>query len=564
MQHFVFDQKYAKKGESRKKHRGAERVNASGDLVELVSTVLVNFMKIPVPQSLGGLTPPEVLSLRDTGPFTRDPMRVKLILDPDDTRQRLDKWFVESMEFVKQVMRRSGISDPRELSVAKIARSQAGRPQVSSGGATYFELQKPLLDTDTKSNADGVDCREHCFDHADPCDPAAEQLAQIFTSLPPETQAAMKDKIASHMGCVAMLMRGDGQSVITMARDKKYNPERTKAVVPTNGHLHSRGHFAFCANEGFHDAKYGRTTMLLSKDKVPKHIPNFENDSYLHCVTHLRDDLIGTLSYFLLDVKNPAPQLLLDDHVTYLSHIKKAGGIAAFESMRYSGIPLAHYILAVRAEDGDKACELEAFAFHACRAWAFKPVEARVLLISLLSSQTTHPKIAEIVKHSAFFNWLGRPGSSIDADRAMENVNRMQDERRGRFSAFESALEYTPMLALFCHVDAALDVADNGESRACDPLRESTINAANVIRKDLRDRLGDDLTIQDDTSPLFHTGGAPNTVDSTQRLSHRPWEFIWRVARGQSTGAGRGSTPESSNVYIDRFLTEHLWTSNVL
>ena len=53
MQHFVFDQKYAKKGESRKKHRAAERVDASGDLVELVSTVLVNVMKVPVPQTLG-------------------------------------------------------------------------------------------------------------------------------------------------------------------------------------------------------------------------------------------------------------------------------------------------------------------------------------------------------------------------------------------------------------------------------------------------------------------------------------------------------------------------------
>jgi hypothetical protein len=55
VQHFVFDQKYAKKGESRGKHRGAERVDASGDLVELVSTVLVNVMRTSVPQTLGRL-----------------------------------------------------------------------------------------------------------------------------------------------------------------------------------------------------------------------------------------------------------------------------------------------------------------------------------------------------------------------------------------------------------------------------------------------------------------------------------------------------------------------------
>lgn len=52
VQHFVFDQKYCKKGESRGKHTAAERVDASGDLVELVSLVLVNCMHLPVPFTL--------------------------------------------------------------------------------------------------------------------------------------------------------------------------------------------------------------------------------------------------------------------------------------------------------------------------------------------------------------------------------------------------------------------------------------------------------------------------------------------------------------------------------
>ena len=53
VQHFLFDQKYAKKGASRGEHRAAERVDASGDLVELVSVVLVNFIKTEIPQTLG-------------------------------------------------------------------------------------------------------------------------------------------------------------------------------------------------------------------------------------------------------------------------------------------------------------------------------------------------------------------------------------------------------------------------------------------------------------------------------------------------------------------------------
>eukprot|EP00966_Prymnesium_polylepis_P011374 261989-Prymnesium_polylepis.1 len=52
LQHFLFDQKYCKKGESRGKHTAAERVDASGDLVELVSVVLVNALQLPVPYTL--------------------------------------------------------------------------------------------------------------------------------------------------------------------------------------------------------------------------------------------------------------------------------------------------------------------------------------------------------------------------------------------------------------------------------------------------------------------------------------------------------------------------------
>ena len=509
------------------------------------------------------LTPAEILSLRKTGPFTRDPLRVKLILDPAEVRHRLDVWLIESMSFVKQVMRRSGISDPRKLSIGKIARSQVGRPQVGVESSTYFELTRPKLDCDTKSDVDAIEIREHCIAHSEAGDPNAEQMAQLLPHLSPATQAQLNDSVAARMAPVALLLRGDGQSVITCARDKKKHPERTKAIVPVNGHFHARGHFGFAINEGFHDTKYGRTKALLSKDKVPKHIPNFENDSYLHCTTHIREDFIGTLAYFLLHVVQPPPQLLLDDPISYVAQIKSAGGLAAFESMRYSGIPMTQYQMAVRAEDGEKACELEAYSFHVCRALAHKPVEARVLLLSLISSQATHPKISTIVKQTAFFNWFGRPCSSIDGDRAMENVNRMQDERRGKFAAFERALEFTPALAAFAHVNEALDLADNGESAACDPLRASTINAANVVCEDLVERLGTDLTISDDTNKIFHTGGAPKTVGSTANLSHRPEDFIWRVAAGTSIGAGRGR-PESSDAFIDRFLHENLWTANML
>ena len=99
---YVYDQKYAKKGESRSKHRGAERVDASGDLVELVNLVYVNLMHLPLPQALGALSPREAMSISQTGPYTRSPYRVLLVLDPAVVKMKHNGLVEESMGFVKQ------------------------------------------------------------------------------------------------------------------------------------------------------------------------------------------------------------------------------------------------------------------------------------------------------------------------------------------------------------------------------------------------------------------------------------------------------------------------------
>ena len=82
-----------------------------------------------------------------------------------------------------------------------------------------------------------------------------------------------------------------------------------------------------------------------------------------------------------------------------------------------------------------------------CRGWAHKPTEVKILLLALLSTEATHPKVAEMVRASGFFSFTGKPGSSMMADRAVEYINHLQDERRGKFAAFEKALEFTPHLA---------------------------------------------------------------------------------------------------------------------
>ena len=44
LQAFIYDQTYSKKGASRGQHRATEQVDASGDLIELISTVYINWI----------------------------------------------------------------------------------------------------------------------------------------------------------------------------------------------------------------------------------------------------------------------------------------------------------------------------------------------------------------------------------------------------------------------------------------------------------------------------------------------------------------------------------------
>eukprot|EP00966_Prymnesium_polylepis_P283738 6555001-Prymnesium_polylepis.1 len=72
-------------------------------------------------------------------------------------------------------------------------------------------------------------------------------------------------------------------------------------------------------------------------------------------------------------------------------------------------------MLAACSDDGELARDCEAFSFHAMRAWAFKPVETRSCAahLAVLGMETTHPKIAEVVKKISFFNWLGNDGGPL-------------------------------------------------------------------------------------------------------------------------------------------------------
>lgn len=80
----IFDQTFAKKGASRGKHRAAERVDASGALVELIDMVLINSMSIPLPHVLGGgLDNAELNHLYTTGPYVKPFTNILPHVHPD-------------------------------------------------------------------------------------------------------------------------------------------------------------------------------------------------------------------------------------------------------------------------------------------------------------------------------------------------------------------------------------------------------------------------------------------------------------------------------------------------
>jgi len=529
-------------------------IHEPGDLLRLTAFTYVTIMRLPAPATLG----PTLQDLREIKahghPYTRNPLRIKLMLEPAVVKSNVNKWLQESLGHVKQIVERSNIT-LAELNIAKIARSQVWRPDVDCGGCTPFELAAPLQNCDTKSHDDFNRITERIDELTVAADPQVNFWQAALPTLPPAMQAKMEPAIAAGHAPVAVVERGDGQSTIGLGTKMLLDPEGTSNVVNANGDWHSSGHFIFAGNEGFHKCKYDRTKAILGKTAVAEHNKSIEE--YHHVMTHVREDYVGTLSYFLLDVTNPPPSLLLDDHETYLSRLKSAGAIAAFQSMKLVGCPASHYQLAGRMGDGDRVMELHGLSFHACRAWAYKPVEVRVLLNAFLSTEATHPSVSRFVKDTAFFNWLGRKGSYMYVDRAVETVHKVQGERTGKFVTFDSAFQFTEHMPTMLHVLHALDVADNGESSAHDPLRQSTINAADAVRKDLKQQLGTDLTIVDDKSPLYGSADSnPTVVGTTAVRSHRPWEFLWRVAEGQSTGEGRAK-PARWDKYVDHWLANN-------
>ena len=153
---FIFDQCYRKKGKSRGQHRAAERVDASGDLIALVSIVIVNSLELHVPALLaGGICPRLSALLQLKGPYTRPFTDVMPALEPNAVRASLLQMTRETGCWILDTADAFNLNDVSQHTIASMARALAGRPnlQISKSPITFH---KPIIDCDTKAHKDAI------------------------------------------------------------------------------------------------------------------------------------------------------------------------------------------------------------------------------------------------------------------------------------------------------------------------------------------------------------------------------------------------------------------------
>jgi hypothetical protein len=289
---------------------------------------------------------------------------------------------------------------------------------------------------------------------------------------------------------------------------------------------------------------------------LPRVIPDLEGANYVHALTHHLSIAIGTYTYFLHDVTDPDPGLLLTHPILYESQIKCAGGKVAFKYLQHVGVPVLHFLRAGRSSDGDKCEQLHALSYHMHRSTTHKINCVQIALIALASTLCTHPLLSDVVKATTSGSFTGKIGSLAYMDRLNEYINLLQEQRNGKFAAFETALHYSHHLIAMMHVEQMWTCASAGDSPLHDPMRQSILNAAEVIRQDMLAKLGTDLTMVDERNPFWHTGNPTNW--NGNKMAKKPWEYVWDVAEGRVAGKGRVAV-ESSDAYVARVIREQFW-----
>ena len=118
----------------------------------------------------------------------------------------------------------------------------------------------------------------------------------------------------------------------------------------------------------------------------------------------------------------------------------------------------------------------------------------------------------------------------------------------------------TTLLRILLHVRHAFEATEKGSSFAGeDPVTPGMIVQARVLQNSILRVLGRDLTVPDPYNRFHHTGNPVPLHAVNEFRTRRPWEWMWRVASGRSTGKDRGRA-ESWDAFTIRMLYTHFFT----
>ena len=122
-----------------------------------------------------------------------------------------------------------------------------------------------------------------------------------------------------------------------------------------------------------------------------------------------------------------------------------------------------------------------------------------------MATRCVEPEVADIVKNTVAVSITGR--SLQYDDRLLESVNYLQEQRDGKFAAFDRSLHYSDEIEAMLHVAHAWEALENGETASNDPITQAMLNGAATVRRELCAKLGTDLTVPTDTNPSCGTRG---------------------------------------------------------
>lgn len=532
---YIADQTYEWVGMQKRGRRQAlERHDAHGMPVDIKHQVYINSVAMRIPSVLGTLAAADISRIVQNcgSPYTEDYNLVLVPLAPRVVDASLCEFQAEMLDLVAQAAHAAQMSHQLpNLTIRQLATALFGRPAVSPGGPSEFDILEPLLDTDTKSYDD-------------------------FT------------KIAQHLGRnsgpngIVDVVWMDGQGIIGFKNLKARFPHLYARWLLAVGGFHEHAHFMFAITEMFWSCLCCTCFVtVLGLQQVREVTNNLEHNAYMHHQNAHHVLVLAICAYLIQDVTSPSPDLLLRDLDMYLGQVNHAGGVVLLRYLRHGGFPIAQWQRAARTGDGAKLKKLFAYSYHICRSVAHKPVCVQILLIGLLGFCCTLPSLQAVLVATCSLSLLGRNGANMYADRLLEYVNKIQQgsKRSANAASFGRMLDLTTLLRAIMHIRHAFQATERGYAESEDPVTLSQLVQARKLQDFILAKCGRDLTVHDPNNPFHHTGNAVPLYTAAGWCRQRtPWIWVNRTQTAQSAGKSR-SRHERWDDHARRFVFDHFF-----